>query len=80
MKRIPISKLHHIKIPQIKRYLTIKEVADLLGVTTLTIRNWDKQGKLKAIRNPINKYRIYKPGDIELFIRKIESQGKIQLG
>ena len=80
MKRIPINKLHHIEIPQIKRYLTVKEVADLLGVTTLTIRNWDKQGKLKAIRNPINNYRIYKPGDIEFFIRKIESKGKIQLG
>ena len=80
MKRIPINQLHHIEIPQIKRYLTVKEVATLLGVTPLTIRNWDKQGKLKAIRNPINNYRIYKPGDIELFIRKIESQGKIQLG
>jgi len=79
MEKIPI-RLHHIEIPQVKRYLTVKEVADLLGVTTLTIRNWDKQGKLKAIRNPINNYRIYKPGDIELFIRKIESKGKIQLG
>jgi len=80
MKKIPI-RLHHIEIPQIKkRYLTVKEVADLLGVTPLTLRNWDKSGKLKAYRNPINNYRIYKPEGIELFIRKIESQGKIQLG
>ncbi|MBZ9569789.1 helix-turn-helix domain-containing protein [Patescibacteria group bacterium] len=72
--------LHHIKIPSKKRYLTIKEVAKMFGVTTLTLRNWDKKGKLKALRNPINNYRIYKPEDIELFLRKIESKGKIHLG
>ena len=80
MKKISV-RLHHIEIPQIKkRYLTVKEVADLLGVTPLTLRNWDKKGKLKAYRNPINNYRIYKPGDIELLLRKIETQGKIHLG
>ena len=61
-------------------YLTIKEVADMLGVTTLTLRNWDKSGKLKSLRNPINNYRVYKAVDIELFMRKIESKGKINLG
>ena len=80
MKKIPV-RLHHIEIPKVKkRYLTVKEVADLLGVTPLTLRNWDKSGKLKAYRNPINNYRIYKPGDIELLLRKIETQGKIHLG
>jgi len=63
-----------------KGYLTIKEVADMLGVTPLTLRNWDKSEKLKALRNPINNYRIYKATEVELFLRKIESKGKIQLG
>jgi len=67
-----------------KKYLTIKEVAKILGVTPLTLRNWDKKGKLKAYRNPINNYRIYKPEEVELFLRKIESRrepgGKIFLG
>lgn len=63
-----------------KRYLTIKEVAKILGVTPQTLRNWDKEGKLEALRNPLNNYRIYKPEDIELFLRKIESKGKIHLG
>lgn len=57
-----------------KRYLTIKEAAKLLGVTPLTLRNWDTKGRLKALRHPINNYRIYKPEDIELFLRKIESK------
>ena len=79
MKKAPIN-LHHIELPQAKKYLKVKETADLLGVTPLTLRNWDKSGKLRAYRNPINNYRIYRPGDIELFLRKIESNGKLFLG
>jgi len=56
-----------------KKYLTIKEVSRILGVTPLTLRNWDKKKKLKAYRNPINNYRVYKPEEIQLFLRKIES-------
>ena len=63
-----------------KKYLTIKEVAKLLGVTPLTLRNWDKVGKLKAYRNPINNYRVYKPEEIELFLRRIESSRKLIFG
>ena len=72
--------LHHINVPPQKRYLTIKETAKKLGVSRQTLRNWDNEKKLKAYRNPINNYRIYKPEDIELFLRKIESQGKVKLG
>ena len=64
----------------IKQYLTIKEVAQLIGVTPLTLRNWDKAGKLKACRNPLNNYRVYKSGDIELFQRKIEARRKLIFG
>ena len=63
-----------------KKYLTVKEVAKILGVTPLTLRNWDKKGKLKAYRNPINNYRLYKVEDIEVFLRKIESNKKLILG
>ena len=67
-----------------KKYFTIKEVAGILGVTPLTLRNWDNKGKLKAHRNPINNYRVYKKEEIELLLRKIESRketgGKVFLG
>ncbi len=72
--------LHHLNLPPQKKYLTIKQVAKLLGVTPLTLRNWDKKGKLKAYRHPLNNYRIYKPEEIELFLRRMESKGKIFLG
>jgi len=58
-----------------KRYYTIKEAAHLVGVTPLTLRNWDKQGKLRARRNPINNYRVYKSEDLELFLRRMEGGG-----
>lgn len=51
----------------------VQEVARLLGVTPLTIRNWDAKGKLTAYRNPINKYRMYKVEDVETLIRQIET-------
>ena len=63
-----------------KHYLTVNEVAKILGVTSLTLRNWDKSGKLKAYRNPINNYRMYKGGEIEMFLRKIEGKRKLHLG
>lgn len=39
--------------------VTLAEAASYLGVSKATLRNWDKEGKLKAHRHPINKYRGY---------------------
>ncbi len=42
------------------KYITIKKAAKLLHVTPLTLRNWDKRGKLRAYRHPANNYRVYR--------------------
>jgi type I restriction enzyme M protein len=42
-----------------KNWMSISEAAGFLGVSKATLRNWDKEGKLKALRHPINKYRGY---------------------
>ena len=55
-----------------KKYLLVTEVARLMGVTPLTIRNWDAKGKLPAYRNPVNNYRMYKIEDVEALMRAIE--------
>jgi len=55
-----------------KQFLNVKQVARILGVTPLTIRNWDKRGKLQAYRNPINNYRVYKVEDVEKLLGDIE--------
>lgn len=59
------------------KYLTIKEASKMLGVTTLTLRNWDKNGKLSASRHPLNNYRIYNLTDIENLLKRIDC-GKLR--
>lgn len=55
------------------KYLTVAEVARLLGITPLTVRNWDKKGKLVAYRHPVNNYRMYKIDDVEKIIHELEN-------
>lgn len=45
--------------PRISDYMTVREAAVYLGVSPSTLRNWDRKGKLAAVRNPINRYRLY---------------------
>jgi len=56
-----------------KQFLTVKEVARIIGVSPLTVRNWDKKGLLKAHRNPLNNYRMYKIEEVESLLKKIEA-------
>lgn len=56
-----------------RKYLSIKTASEMLGVTPLTLRNWDKRGMLSAYRNPVNNYRVYRMDQIELLLRKIEN-------
>jgi type I restriction enzyme M protein len=45
-------------------YISLKEAAGLLDVTSATLRNWDRKGILKAIRHPVNDYRMYRLADV----------------
>jgi PAS domain S-box-containing protein len=46
--------------PTLADYLTVGQAAELLGVSAWTLRNWDKSGKLKPHRHPINGHRLYR--------------------
>jgi DNA (cytosine-5)-methyltransferase 1 len=59
-----------------KKLISIKEASEILGVSKLTLRNWDRDGKLSAFRHPINNYRVYQKEDIEKIISKIKSGDK----
>ncbi|MFA6554519.1 MAG: MerR family DNA-binding transcriptional regulator [Candidatus Paceibacterota bacterium] len=54
------------------KLITIQKAAEILGVTPLTLRNWDNSGKFSAGRHPINNYRVYKVSDIEKLLIEIE--------
>ena len=55
-------------------FLQIGEVSTLLGVTRETLRNWDKTGKLVAVRHPLNGYRLYKKSDIDAILEMIKKE------
>lgn len=55
--------------------LTISEAADFLGVSTATLRNWDRSGKLKPRRHPQNGYRIYLHEDLEALLQSADLSG-----
>ncbi len=61
-----------------KLYITIKQAAKILGVSPLTLRNWDANGKLKAHRHPMNNYRVYKIEDLEKVINEIETNAGLR--
>lgn len=50
-----------------KDYYTISEVADLLSVSKETLRRWDRNGKLQAVREPMSNYRVYKKSQLKIF-------------
>jgi len=52
-------------MPEIERkFLTISEAARVIGVSPLTLRNWDRKGLLVASRHPVNNYRLYGYSDV----------------
>lgn len=53
----PVPRVSLADLPDL---LTIKEVADLLRVSPLTIKRWGKKGKLPAIRINSRGDRRYK--------------------
>ncbi len=56
---------------QENKFLTIQQAARMLGVTELTLRNWDKAGKFLAARHPMNNYRIYPLDQVETLVAKL---------
>jgi putative resolvase len=41
-----------------QKLLTVRQVAEVLGVSQVTIRTWDRMGKIRTIRTPGNHRRI----------------------
>ncbi len=68
--------MYTIYMTKNKLYINIKEASEMLGVTPLTLRNWDKSGKLSARRHPISNYRVYLREDIDKLINRMESGEK----
>lgn len=57
---------------KINEYMRIREASKFLGVTENTLRNWEKDKKLNVLRNPLNKYRLYRKEDLEQLLSNIK--------
>ena len=54
------------KLPKLLR---IREAAEMLSVHPETLRRWDRQGKLKAVRFGSRGDRRYRKEDLDRFIK-----------
>ncbi len=50
-----------------KKYFTVGEAAEYLNKNPETLRRWDQDGKLIAVREPGSNYRIYSKEQLDLF-------------
>jgi MerR family transcriptional regulator, copper efflux regulator len=56
------------------KYLTVKAAAEFLGVCPTTLLNWDRTGKLKPHRHPMNRYRLYRLDELEAVLRSVREE------
>lgn len=57
-----------------EKYSTVSEAATQLGVSSTTLRRWDKSGKFKSFRHPINNYRVYDESSIKALKAEISNE------
>lgn len=55
-----------------EKYLTISEAAKIIGVSPETLRRWDKSGKFKSVRHPINNYRVYPENNLLSIVEDLQ--------
>jgi DNA (cytosine-5)-methyltransferase 1 len=61
-----------MKLPlKLNEFKTIRDAANELGVHPDTLRRWQKNGKLKAYRHPINQYRLYHLDDLRKLLTEV---------
>lgn len=61
------------------KYYSAKEVTRLLGVTAQTLRNWDKQNKLKPSYTKSNGYRYYSEDSILSYTQERKTKKDIHV-
>ncbi len=58
----------------INDYYSLSEAAEVLGKSKETLRRWDRDGKLDAVREPVSNYRVYRKEDINSLIEPLLSE------
>ena len=61
------------------KYYSAKSVTQILGVTAQTLRNWDKEGKLKPAYTKSNGYRYYSEEDVLSYTKERDTKKERKL-
>lgn len=60
-------------------YLTLAEASKFIGKSKETLRRWDREGKLSAIREPMSNYRVYKKEHLQkIFTEFLNQDGETE--
>ncbi|HYG39260.1 MAG TPA: DNA methyltransferase [Cytophagales bacterium] len=54
------------------KYYKIGEAAEILNISADTLRRWDKAGKFKSVRHPINNYRVYTENQVISLVEELQ--------
>ena len=54
-------------MPKLSDYVKVAEAAEILGVSSGTVRTWAADGKIPMYRNPANGYRLFRRDELEKF-------------
>lgn len=55
-----------------EKFYTISEAAEILNVNKETLRRWDRNGKFKSTRHPINNYRVYPSSKVNQLVKELQ--------
>jgi len=55
-------------------YLTLSQASELIGKSKETLRRWDRDGKLLAVREPMSNYRVYRREQVESLFSEFYNQ------
>ena len=63
-----LTVLYHVVMADgVLGYMQVSDAAEYVGVSAQTLRRWDRDGRLTAVRRPGSKYRYYLQADLEPF-------------
>jgi hypothetical protein len=58
-------------VSKLSEYVKVSEAAEILGVSSGTLRTWAADGKIPMHRNPANGYRLFKRADLNHFLKSV---------
>jgi len=54
-----------------KEYISLAKAAEIIGKSKETLRRWDREGILNAVREPVSNYRVYRKEDVKNLYSKL---------